>query len=147
MLQVSSDSDETTSKLEIILIVVFVLLFAGGVFLASYWFLNRNSNMQPQDSEIVAESEPEVNYVALDSNKNEDIRVDIQAGEYIQFTPTDGKDHQIMQSGEGEHGDEVLDSGVFNADQGYKVRFSDAGEYILKDTTNPNMKIRINVKN
>ena len=147
MPQVSSNTGEATSKLEIVFIVMFVLLFAGGVFLASNWFLNRNSNIQPQDSEIMADSEPKINYVALDSNIVEDIRVDILAGEYIQFTPTDGKDHQIVQSGEGEHGGEALDSGVFNAEQGYKVRFSDPGEYILKDTTNPNMKIRINVKN
>lgn len=91
------------------------------------------------------QGEPSVYSVILDNAKQDPISAQVKIGDFIEFSGDDGQQHQIIQSGEGEHGEEELDSGVLEPGQAYRVRFSDEGSFVLGDTFNPDLRINVMV--
>lgn len=91
-------------------------------------------------------SEPVLYTVLLDKNKKEPISMTIRAGEYIQFNSEDGGQHQIMPTGEGEHGQDALSSPVFGGAEGYRIQFKDIGQFELKDNFEPDQMITVQVQ-
>lgn len=70
-------------------------------------------------------------------------------GDYVQFNAKDGKEHNLSQ-GSGNavsenhaHNEIGLESGVFKADEGYKIQFKKVGIYSFHDHNNPDMYIRV----
>lgn len=98
--------------------------------------------------------------VALTKDQTKPVDLLINVGDYVQFNSKDGSEHQIIEGKPTEdhghdayadavHGHEhgesrsMLDSGVFAADEGYLVQFSNVGKYNFHDNYNHDYAITV----
>lgn len=133
------------------LLAVILVILVGGFLVSSPSSSKTDApddssqEVKSEQSDVSEKGEPDVYSLDLNNSSDDPITVQINVGDYIQFNGDEGQQHQIVQSGEGEHGDEELDSGVFSGDQAYRVRFSDEGSFVLTDTFNPALRITVSV--
>lgn len=68
----------------------------------------------------------------------------ITKGTYVTFNSADGGSHELTLGDPGEHGHsnpESLESGVFGADEAFRVQFKEDGTYRFTDKKNPEVTI------
>ena len=121
-----------------------MMLVGGTVFFTALKLLGK-SNQTSNQQQATTTNEPAIYKVPLDKNSKEPVNAAIKKNDYIQFDSEDGGQHHIVRLGEGEHGGDTLDSGVFGADEGYRVQFKDIGTFYLQDKLNPDIKISVTV--
>lgn len=88
----------------------------------------------------------------LEDRADPDIVI-VNTGDQVQFNSRDGKEHNLTQ-GSGNAADEIhshdaegIESGIFKSDEAYKVQFKKRGIYSFHDHFNPDIYIRVIVKN
>lgn len=83
--------------------------------------------------------------VSLMSDKASPDEVTVEAGQVVQFNSRDGKSHRLAlgQGGSEHEHTSATDSGVFGADEAWKVRFDKPGTYYIHDHFNPAINILI----
>ena len=93
-----------------------------------------------------------IHMVDLLSNRAEPDIVSAKTGDFVQFNSMDGKEHNLSQ-GSGNAVDENhshdktgMESGVFKSDEAYKIQFKKSGIYSFHDHFNPDVYIRLVVK-
>lgn len=120
---------------------------------------NSNSNVvQTQESTLGSKQNP--HKVELTRDAKEPVDLLINAGDYVQFNSSDGKEHQVIQGkptldhghdalSDATHGkehgtsDKPLDSGVIKADEGYVVQFKNIGKYEFHDNFNHDYAVTV----
>lgn len=119
-------------------IVAIILLFIGLGLLVGFVY-NKTLN-KPKEN---------IHYISLLADKIEPNAIIIKVGEVVQFNTKDGRIHNIAQgAGAGlgskhDHTEGGLESGNFNADEGYRVSFKKVGTYEFHDHDNPKLFVTI----
>ncbi|MBA3723598.1 MAG: hypothetical protein H0W89_01745 [Candidatus Levybacteria bacterium] len=134
-------------KDKIVIASIFVFFVAGGIVysLHNQGVLFASQNASPEEKK----KDTGVTLVALKNDKAIPDAVAIKVGEYVQFNSKDGKSHEIASgTGDGygnDHGHDQsgVDSGVFDADEAYKVQFKKTGTYEFHDNKNPKIFVTV----
>lgn len=90
--------------------------------------------------------------VSLLKDKAEPDIILVKTGQYVQFNARDGKEHNMAQGSGNATGDDHthqatgVESGIFKKDEAYKVQFNKVGIYAFHDHYNPNLYIRVIVR-
>lgn len=133
-----SKKKPNSTKSTWVLVISAVVIVALGSALVSF-LLTRNSNQQS------ITTDQRINTVALKKSNNQPIDLLIKAGEYVQFNSADGEQHQVVQGHNSNttHGENMLDSGVFDGDEGYKIQFTKIGKYEFHDNNDHDYTITV----
>ena len=125
--------------------LLFVVLFSAfavvGISLSSHFV---------QAQKPVSPAGPMVHMVALGTDHATPTALAIKKGDYVQFNSKDGGLHEIaLGSGDAyasNHNHEGIDqagSGIFKADEGYKVQFKKTGTYEFHDHLHPDVFVSV----
>ncbi len=126
--------------------IIVAILVVGVGSVGVTLLLTGNDNGTDNTAQVQSEStqqQPQIQMVSLDIEDQSPLLIQARQGDYIQFEPVDDSSHQIISSGDGEHAEDGFDSGVFNADQNFRMQVKDIGTFELQDTYNPDKKITI----
>ena len=119
-----------------------------------------NAALANERSKAAVGSKQNPHQVSLTKSQEAPIDLLIDVGDYVQFNSKDGGEHQIIQGkptadhGHDEYADAVhgeahgtavspLDSGIFEADEGYLVQFNDVGKFDFHDNFNHHYAITV----
>ena len=134
--------------------MVLIAVATGIGFFTAFALTNASANNEHSHSEItpakittdksIAGQAPAKTVDLLESKASPD-QVTIIAGGVIQFNAKDGNSHRLaLGEGGSEHEHtSTTDSGIFNADEGWRVRFDKPGTYFIHDHLNPNINILV----
>ncbi len=134
-------------KDKIVIASIFVFFVTGGIVFSLY---NQGVLFASQTTTPAEQKKGNgVTMVALKNDKAVPDAVAIKVGEYVQFNSKDGKSHEIA-SGTGDgygnahgHDQSGVDSGVFGADEAYKLQFKKTGTYEFHDNKNPKIFVTV----
>lgn len=140
-MSLSKKSKWKPSGKRLILGAVSFILLASLAFAVSYSFA---STGKPAEKPAVG-TRDNPHQVALKKENEDPIDVLIKQDDYVQFSSKDGGQHQIVQGKHGntEHSESLLDSGVFNSDEGYLLQFKEGGKFEFHDNYDHDYTITI----
>jgi plastocyanin len=123
-------------KIIIILVIVFVISVVTGSFIGL------------QSSKPALVKRADTTYVSLVENKAVPDAVIVKKGEYVQFNSNDGNSHNLTLGKGDSHNNShdhvgLIESGVFKADEAYRLQFKKVGTYTFHDHTNPKIYITV----
>jgi plastocyanin len=90
--------------------------------------------------------------VAIEADGISPDELAVKIGEFVQFNSADGKSHELTTATDNNAGDHsnihggsktTVASGIFGADEAWRVQFKQAGTYRLRDTKNANQEILV----
>lgn len=118
------------------LIILFAVGVATGISLVAVtvW----------QQSKVVGVTKA----VALERDAAKPSVVAVKKGEYVQFNSRDGREHNLVQGQldggvSGGHGTSDKQSGIFKANEAWRVQFKEKGTYNFYDQFNPRIVITV----
>ncbi|MGI9027830.1 MAG: cupredoxin domain-containing protein [Candidatus Saccharimonadales bacterium] len=133
------NSKPATSNRKLLLLLIPALLIGFVVsFFAVQQFGNKDSASKTGDKPVYS--------VDLRKENKDPIDLLIKKGEFVQFNSKDGQQHQIVKGGHssGEHGGGgMVDSGVFDADEGYQIQFNEVGKFDFHDNLDRDYTITV----
>lgn len=125
------------SRHKVLLTVLFLVLGISSFFIA-YSYGNKNQD-------VAQASQCKDVCVALQADKAMPDMIAIERGKFVQFNSADGKAHSLSLGGGGS--DHVhkgsFNSGMFEADEGWRVQFNDEGSFIFHDHLNPKINVLV----
>jgi plastocyanin len=85
--------------------------------------------------------------VSLYGDKASPDTITVKLHSYVQFNSADSKSHDLSIGGTGaehhSHNAGSFESGVFKADEAWKVQFNEEGTYSFKDSLNPKVQVLV----
>ncbi len=135
---------EKTTEVKPLLLLLPALLIG---FVISFVIVSR-LNDSPVTTSAGAVTIDGITIHNVDVHRDNDQPIDllVNKGEYVQFNSKDGGNHQIVLGGHGSdhHGGEgQIDSGVFKAEEGYRVQFKESGKFNFHDNLDRDYTITI----
>lgn len=83
--------------------------------------------------------------VALQADKASPDTVTVTPGSFVQFNSADGEKHSLsLGDGGSEHDHKgTFSSGVFKADEAWRVQFKEEGSFVFHDHFNPDISVLV----
>jgi plastocyanin len=130
--------------------VLFLVISATVAFLGTYLSMKI---IDEESTGLNNDRQKNIHMVSLLQDGAEPDIIIAKPGDYVQFNARDGTEHNLSQgSGNASSNDHLHDgagigSGVFQSDEAYKVQFKKQGIYSFHDHLNPDIYVRVVVKN
>lgn len=126
---------EKPTKIQLIAIAVIAALISFGLV---YAISSRNNGTARVNS-----SNCEGTCVALTKDGASPNALAVPVGSYVQFNSADGKAHNLSVGKGGHDHDHTgkFYSGEFQADEGWRVQFTDEGSFAFHDHLNPQINV------
>ncbi|MEO5498991.1 MAG: hypothetical protein ABIR46_00660 [Candidatus Saccharimonadales bacterium] len=124
---------KNSTKLQILAVVLVSLVGFGAVY-GYTKYSNSNSPSQSSCKDTC---------VALGIDGAAPNSIAVALNSYVQFNSADGKSHNLSLGEGGEEHEHTgkFNSGVFKADEGWRVQFKDEGTFIFHDHFNPKINV------
>lgn len=127
-----------TWQLLVLTVVVAGLLSFGSAF--AFSALHKKGSDGPKKCSVST-------CVSLYGDKASPDTITVKLHSYVQFNSADSKSHDLSlgggDSGKHSHNAGSFESGVFKADEAWKVQFNEEGTYSFTDSLNPKVQVLV----
>lgn len=121
--------------------LVLVAVIFGVVSFAAFWLVGNKQ----QGFSATSATCPVSVCVALKTDAATPDTISVKLGDVVQFNSSDGKSHSLSTGLGGDEHEHTgpYSSGEFKADEGWRVKFKEAGTFKFHDHTNPKISILV----